>query len=86
MNTTHTPGEADDETVARLRTGGHDFVDKIADATTHATDAISQKGEALKATEQKYEKNCRNYLHDNPISALGIAAGLGFLLSRLLGK
>jgi ElaB/YqjD/DUF883 family membrane-anchored ribosome-binding protein len=59
-------------------------VDKVADATTQATDTLGQKGEQLRNKEQQYEKNCRAYLHDNPVTTLGIAVGVGFLLSRLL--
>jgi ElaB/YqjD/DUF883 family membrane-anchored ribosome-binding protein len=36
--------------------------------------------------EQRLVKNCRGYVRDNPIVSLGIAAGVGFLLSRLLSS
>jgi ElaB/YqjD/DUF883 family membrane-anchored ribosome-binding protein len=29
-------------------------------------------------------ENCRGYVHENPVASLGIAAGAGFLLSRLM--
>jgi ElaB/YqjD/DUF883 family membrane-anchored ribosome-binding protein len=73
-----------DETVNRLRSGAHDAVDKVANATTQAADALSQKGEQLKNAEQQFVENCRGYIHENPLASLGIAVGAGFLLSRLL--
>jgi len=62
-----------DETIHRLRSGAHQTVDKVAN-----------KGEQLKNAEQQFVENCRSYFHDNPVTTLGIAAGAGFLLSRLI--
>ncbi|NOS88102.1 MAG: DUF883 family protein [Methylococcaceae bacterium] len=82
MQASSTP--IDDDTVTRLRSGAHEFIDKVADATTHASDAIGQKGEQIRHKEQQYEANCRNYLHAHPVTTVGIAVGVGFLLSRIL--
>lgn len=73
-----------DETVNRLRSGAHDTVDKVADATTQAAEVLNQKGEQLKNAEQQFVENCRGYVHEKPVASLGIAVGVGFLLSRLL--
>jgi ElaB/YqjD/DUF883 family membrane-anchored ribosome-binding protein len=73
-----------DETVNRLRSGAHETVDKVADATTQAAEVLSQKGEQLKNAEQQFVENCRSYIHEKPVTSLGIAVGAGFLLSRLL--
>jgi len=62
-----------DETIHRLRSGAHQTVDKVAN-----------KGEQLKSAEQHFVDNCRGYIHDNPVTTLGIAVGAGFLLSRLM--
>lgn len=62
-----------DETVHRLRSSAHQTVDKVAN-----------KGEQLKSAEQHFVDNCRGYIQDNPVTTLGIAAGVGFLLSRLI--
>lgn len=64
----------------------HETFDKIADATSHAAEALGEKGEQLKSAEQHLMKNCRGYVRDYPIASLGIAAAAGFLLSRLLSR
>lgn len=73
-----------DDTVDRLRSGAHSTVDKVANATTQAAEALGQKGEQLKNVEQQFLENCRDYIHKNPAASLGIAVGAGFLLSRLM--
>jgi len=75
-----------DDTVDRLRAGAHSTVDKVANATTQAAEALGQKGEQLKNVEQQFLENCRGYIHKNPAASLGIAVGAGFLLSRLMSS
>lgn len=72
------------DTINQFRAGAHETVDYVANATTQAADALSQKSERCKATEQQLVDNCRAYIHENPLVSLGIAVGAGFLLSRLL--
>jgi ElaB/YqjD/DUF883 family membrane-anchored ribosome-binding protein len=85
MNVTDIPNDAD-ETITRLRSSAHEAVDKIANATTRATDALGQKGEELQNAERQYAKICRDYIHGNPVASIGIAMGAGFILSRLLSN
>ncbi len=73
-----------DETIDRVKTGAHEAVDRAASATSHAAEAVTKKGEQLKNAEQQFVEDCRGYIHDNPVASLGIAVGVGFLLSRLL--
>jgi ElaB/YqjD/DUF883 family membrane-anchored ribosome-binding protein len=73
-----------DETIDRLKSGAHEAVDKAANATSQAADAIGQKGEQLKNAEQQFVEDCRGYIHENPVASLAIAVGAGFLLSRLM--
>jgi ElaB/YqjD/DUF883 family membrane-anchored ribosome-binding protein len=75
-----------DEGVNRLKTGAHEAMDKVAHATAQAGEALSEKGEQLHNIEQNLVKNCRGYVHDNPIVSLGIAVGVGFLISRLFSS
>ena len=72
------------ETVDKAAKSAHEAVDKIAGATNQASEALSEKANQLKNTEQKLVENCRAYVRDNPITSLGIAAAAGFLLSRVL--
>lgn len=60
-------------TVDQLRSGVHSAVDRTANATIHAAETLSRKGEQL-----------LNYVHERPLTSLAMAFGAGFLLSRLL--
>ena len=71
-------------TIEKASDYAHEATDKIADATTQATEALSEKGEQLKSAEKKLMKHCCSYTRDHPITSLGIAVAVGFLLSRLL--
>ncbi|EGW20493.1 DUF883 family protein [Methylobacter tundripaludum] len=75
-----------DDTVDRLRSGAHEAVDKVANATTQAAEVLGQKSEQLKNVEQQFLENCRGYIYKNPVASLGIAVGAGFLLSRLMSS
>lgn len=72
------------ETIDKAAKSAHETVDKIAGATTHAAEALGDKGQQLKNAEQQLLENCRGYVRDNPITSLGIAVASGFLLSRLV--
>lgn len=72
------------ETVEQLRSGAHSAVDKAANVTVQAAEALGQKSEQLRNAEQQYMEQCRNYIHERPFASLGLAVGAGFLLSRLL--
>ncbi|MGD7033594.1 DUF883 C-terminal domain-containing protein [Methylotuvimicrobium buryatense] len=72
------------ETIDKAASSAHETVDKIANATTHAAEALSDKGQQLKNAEQQLLENCRCYVRDNPITSLGLAVATGFLLSRVI--
>jgi ElaB/YqjD/DUF883 family membrane-anchored ribosome-binding protein len=61
-------------------------MDKVAHATEQAGEALSEKDEQLHKIEQNLIKNCRGYVHHNPIVSLCIAVGVGFLISRLFSS
>jgi ElaB/YqjD/DUF883 family membrane-anchored ribosome-binding protein len=64
----------------------HEAYDKIADATSQAAEALGEKGEQLKKTEQQLMKSCRGYISENPMTSVSIAVAAGFLLSRLFNR
>jgi ElaB/YqjD/DUF883 family membrane-anchored ribosome-binding protein len=72
------------KTVDKVSDFAHEVVDKAADATSQAVDKISEKGEELKNTEERLRKEYSGYIRENPGKSLLIAAGVGFILSRLL--
>jgi len=72
------------ETIDNVSHSAHETVDKIANASNQAAEAIGEKRAQLKNAEQQLVENCRGYVRDNPVTSLGIAVAAGFLLSRLL--
>ena len=64
----------------------HEAYDKIADATSQAAEALGEKGEQLKKTEQQLMKSCRGYISENPMTSVSIAVAAGFVLSRLFSR
>ena len=70
------------ETLDKISDSAHEAFDKVASATSQAAEALGEKGEQLKKTEQQLMKNCRGYISDNPITSVSIAVAAGFMLSR----
>jgi len=66
------------ETIDNVSHSAHETVDKIANATNQAAEAIGEKGAQLKNAEQQLVENCRDYVRDNPVTSLGIAVAAGF--------
>ncbi|MDO9106999.1 MAG: hypothetical protein Q7U57_18830 [Methylovulum sp.] len=62
----------------------HNTFDKIANAANQTADVLEEKGEDMLDAERQLMRKTRHVVRDNPITALGIAATAGFLLSRLL--
>lgn len=69
--------------VDRIASRAHRAVDKIAGAAGQAAETLGVKGEQLKNTQVRAMEQCRSYVREKPVTALGIAVAAGFLLSRL---
>ena len=72
--------------VDALAAGAHEAVDWAADATNNATDSLSHTGHEMKLRQDKWLASARDYVQENPATAVGIAAIGGYLLSRILRK
>ena len=72
------------ETIDKAAKSAHETVDKFANASNQAAEALGKRGEQLKNAEQQAIEKCRSYVRDNPIASLGIAVAAGFLLSRVI--
>jgi ElaB/YqjD/DUF883 family membrane-anchored ribosome-binding protein len=72
------------EKIDKAANSANEAIDKAASATNQATEALGKKGGQLKNAEQQLMEDCRAYVHDNPITSLGIAVAVGFLLSRVV--
>lgn len=62
----------------------HEAIDKIANLAYQAAEAFGGNEDPLKNAEQQLVNDYRRYIHDNPITSMGIAVAAGFLMSRLL--
>lgn len=72
--------------VDRLAAGAHESVDRIASTAGQAAQALAMKGDQLNNAQTRALDQCRGYVRENPLAALGIAVMAGFLLSRLLSS
>ena len=73
-------------TVDKVSDLAHEAVDKVTDLTNQGVDKLSEKGEQLKNVEQQLRNEYSEYIRDNPLTSMGIAVGVGFVLSRLLSN
>jgi ElaB/YqjD/DUF883 family membrane-anchored ribosome-binding protein len=80
----HNNEELSMKTLDKVSNSAHDAYDKIASTGSQVIGLLDEKGGQLKNTEQQLVKNCRSYIGENPMASVGIAAAVGFLLSRLL--
>lgn len=64
--------------------GAHKAVDWAADTTNNVTDSLSNTGQEMKATQEKWLAKAREYVQENPATSIGIALAGGYLLSRVL--
>ena len=75
---------ASEPVVSRVAAMAHQAVDKAAGAATPTADWLAERGESLNATQKKLAADTCSYVSANPLKAVGIAAVVGFLLSRVL--
>lgn len=64
--------------------GAHKAVDWAADTTNNVTDSLSNTGQEMKATQEKWLAKAREYVQENPATSIGIALAGGYLVSRVL--
>ncbi|WP_020485184.1 DUF883 family protein [Methylomonas sp. MK1] len=72
------------DTLDKASNYAHETYDKLADVAANTAETLAETRDELMDAEKKLMKNSRRYIRDNPITALGIAAAAGFLLSSLL--
>ncbi len=64
----------------------HESIDKATTATHEAIENLSEKKDQLINAEQELIKKYSHYISANPLTSIGIAIGVGFLLRGLLAK
>ncbi|MEO8599426.1 MAG: DUF883 C-terminal domain-containing protein [bacterium] len=70
--------------VDNISAGAHVGFDKAVDVVNKATETIQTKQVELKIAQAKMLENSRIYVQQNPLTSVGIAAAVGYVLSRLL--
>ena len=71
--------------VDRIASSAHKAVDKAKDAATQAAESLGVQADHLKEAQTHLVEACGSYMRTNPVASLGVAVGIGFLLSRLMG-
>jgi len=70
-------------TVDRLSSTAHETVDRVAAAASSGAQRLSAKGSEWMETGDQWLSTTRDTVREHPIAALGVAFGIGYLLSRL---
>lgn len=70
--------------VDRIAAGAHQAVDGITRAASQTADSLDARGEQLRNSHARMSEQCRGYVRENPLAAIGIAVAAGFVLSRVL--
>ena len=83
MATTVRPNTID-RTLTKAVVGAHNAVDKAASAAAPAANWLSEQGESLNATGEKYVADVRSYVSTNPLKSVAIVLAAGLVLGRLL--
>jgi ElaB/YqjD/DUF883 family membrane-anchored ribosome-binding protein len=72
--------------VERLSQTAHQAVDRAASAASAYAERFGDKGEELMQMPQDWLETAREYVRDNPLQAIGMAAAAGYLLSILMRR
>lgn len=72
--------------VDRIASNAHQAVDKAKGMAGHAAETLGVQADHLKDAQTHLTEACGNYMRSNPLMSLGIAVGIGFILSRMMGS
>lgn len=72
--------------VERFTAGAHQAVEKLMSVASSTADTVAHRSEQLMDAQERLVEDCRTYVRQKPVTALAIAAGIGYLLSHLLSK
>jgi ElaB/YqjD/DUF883 family membrane-anchored ribosome-binding protein len=72
------------QTVDRLSQTAHQAVDRAASTAASYAERFGEKGEEWMQMPQDWLDTAREYVKQNPLQAIGMAAAAGYLLSILM--
>jgi len=70
--------------IERVSSGAHDAVDRVAQTASAYAERFGEQAEALMEMKDNWVEGARDYVREHPIAALGIAVGVGYVLSMLM--
>ncbi|ALQ51569.1 DUF883 family protein [Nitrosomonas ureae] len=70
------------KTIDNTMNATNNTIDKVSKVTKEVADTIGEKGDQIRSVEQRLVKETTSYIRDNPLRSVGIAVGVGFLLSK----
>ena len=80
-----------DRSIERVSDRAHQAVDRAAGAASSVAerlnehvDALSEKGEELRALPENWMEGARDYVREHPLAALGIALAAGYVFSMIM--
>jgi len=75
--------EAARPAVDRAAQYAHEAVDRAVNAAAPAAQWVSEKSEKLRVTQKQMVDDTCNYISANPLTSVGLAAAIGFLIGRM---
>ena len=69
--------------IDRIASKAHSTVDKTASAAGVVAGKMDEAGQALDDVGAQFLHSSSSYIRANPLTAVGIATALGFLISRI---
>lgn len=86
-----------DDTIARVKQGAHDAVDRLAERAGPAVErmrsSMNQMSESARAKaaqfgemEEQWVENARSTVREHPIASVAVAVAAGVILSKLLSS
>ncbi len=69
----------------RVKATTVEAIDRTADAAATALDRASAKRAQWRASQQRLTADAVDCMRTHPLATIGLAFGVGFLISRLLG-
>ena len=83
-DTTANASEKAHASIDRMTTSAHHAVDRMASAAASAAERLSGANTRLSASTQEWRDDAVEYVRANPMTAVGIAFAVGYVLSRLM--
>ncbi|RSZ56022.1 hypothetical protein HF313_28180 [Massilia atriviolacea] len=78
--------EAAQPVVERLASSAHAGVDKVSGALSGVTGRVDEKTRQLTDAYKNFAETGRDYVRTSPATSVLVALGIGFTLSKLLGR